>query len=65
LYDAIPRLRFPWRTITPAAYTYLLYNPDLFSQPMVQFPNGTMGGPIQLGLHLGYEGWLRTPGFIT
>lgn len=29
------------RTITPPAYTYLLYNPDRYSAPVVQFPNGT------------------------
>lgn len=29
------------RTITPPAYTYLLYNPDRYTAPVVQFPNGT------------------------
>jgi hypothetical protein len=29
------------RTITPPAYSYLLYNPDRYTAPVVQFPNGT------------------------
>ena len=29
------------RSITPPAFTYLLYNPDRYTAPIVQFPNGT------------------------
>jgi hypothetical protein len=66
-YDGHTSVTLPdGRTITPAAYTYLLYNPDLFSQPMVQFPNGTYGvDQYTWGSTSGYEGWLRTPGFYN
>ncbi|MGO9242687.1 MAG: TonB-dependent receptor domain-containing protein [Bryobacteraceae bacterium] len=66
-YDGKTSVTLPdGRTITPAAYTYLLYNPDLFSQPMVQFPNGTNGvDQYTWGSTSGYEGWLRTPGFYN
>jgi hypothetical protein len=44
----------------------LKWNPDLFSQPMVQFPNGTYGvDQYTWGSTAEYEGWLRTPGFYN
>lgn len=66
-YDGKTSVTLPdGRSITPAAYTYLKWNPDLFSQPTVQFPNGTTGvDQYTWGSTSGYLGWLRTPGFYN
>jgi trimeric autotransporter adhesin len=66
-YDGKTTVTLPdGRSITPANYTFLKFNPDLFSQPVVQFANGkysadqyTWGGTSE------YLGWLRTAGFYN
>lgn len=43
-YDGNTSVTLPdGRVITPPAYSYLKWNPDRFTQPVVQFPNGTYG----------------------
>ena len=66
-YDGKTTVQLPdGRSITPAAYTYLKWNPDLFSQPMVTFPNGASAvDQYTWGSTAGYLSWLRTPGFYN
>ncbi len=63
-YDGKTTVTLPnGRTITPDAHTFLKWNPDLFTSPIVQLPNGTYQADIyQWGTSSMYEGWLRTPG---
>ncbi len=64
-YDGKTQVTLPnGRTITPSAHTYLKWNPDLFTAPIVQLPNGKYQSDIyQWGTTSMYQGWLRTPGF--
>ena len=41
-YDGATSVTLPdGRVITPPAFTYLQYNPDRYTAPLVKFPNGT------------------------
>jgi hypothetical protein len=52
------------RTITPPAYSFLKWNPDRFTQPVVQFPNGSFGiDQYTSGSTAIVQGDLRTPIF--
>jgi trimeric autotransporter adhesin len=64
-YDGATSVTLPdGRTITPAAFTYLRFNPDAFTQPVVQLPDGTYqvdqytNGSTSMS-----QGNLRSPGF--
>ncbi|MGC2402816.1 MAG: TonB-dependent receptor, partial [Acidobacteriaceae bacterium] len=64
-YDGNTSVTLPdGRTITPAAFTYLRWNPDRYSQPVVQLPDGTYQvdqyteGTTSMSM-----GNLRSPGF--
>lgn len=62
-YDGKTSVTLPdGRTITPAAYTYLYWNPDQFTYPVVQMPNGTyQADQYTWGATAPYLGWLRLP----
>jgi trimeric autotransporter adhesin len=64
-YDGSTSVNLPdGRTITPAAFTYLRWNPDAFSQPVVQLPNGTYQiDQYTSGTTAMSMGTLRSPGF--
>jgi hypothetical protein len=66
-YDGSTSVTLPdGRTITPAAFTYLKWNPDRFSQPLVQFPNGSYQvDQYTMGATAMTEGDLRAPGFYN
>jgi hypothetical protein len=66
-YDGKTTVTLPnGRRITPTANTYLKWNPDLFSVPVVQLPNGTyQADQYQWGSSAKYYGWLRTPGLYN
>lgn len=52
------------RTITPGAYTFLKWNPDRFTQPVVEFPNGSYAvDQYTSGSTAMTEGDLRSPIF--
>ena len=54
------------RTITPAANTFLEWNPDLWTVPMVQFPNGNYAPDQYQYLSTAhYLDALRTPGLAN
>jgi hypothetical protein len=54
------------RTITPGAYTFLKWNPDRFTQPVVQFPNGSYGvDQYTSGTTSMTEGDMRSPIFAN
>ena len=54
------------RTITPAANTFLKWNPDYWTVPMVQFPNGSWAtDQYTSGTTSAYMGQLRTPGLAN
>ena len=62
-YDGNTSVTLPdGRIITPSAFTYLLYNPDRFTAPVVQFPNGTYStDEYWYGQTAAYPNGLRTP----
>jgi trimeric autotransporter adhesin len=66
-YDGSTSVTLPdGRTITPAAFTYLRWNPDRFSQPVVQLPNGTYQvDQYTSGTTAMTMGSLRAPGFYN
>ncbi len=66
-YDGNTSVTLPdGRTILPAAFTYLKWNPDRFSQPVVQFPNGTYQvDQYTEGASSMTQGNLRAPGFAN
>jgi len=66
-YDGKTQVTLPsGRVITPSAYTYLKWNPDLFSQPVVQLPNGNWQvDQYQWGSTATTLDWLRTPLFAN
>jgi trimeric autotransporter adhesin len=66
-YDGSTSVTLPdGRTITPAAFTYLRWNPDRFNQPIVQFPNGSYQvDQYTMGTTSMTEGDLRAPAFIN
>ena len=50
------------RTFTPGEYTYLYWNPDAFTSPVVQFPNGSYAvDQYWYGTTQTYMGSLRLP----
>jgi hypothetical protein len=50
------------RTFTPGEYTYLYWNPDAFTVPVVQFPNGNYAiDEYWYGTTPTYMGGLRMP----
>ena len=66
-YDGFTSVTLPdGRTITPSAFTYLLYNPDRYTAPVVQFPNGTYSEDQYFyGQTAMYPNGLRTPGLAN
>ncbi len=64
-YDGATSVTLPdGRTITPPAYSFLKWNPDRFTQPVVQFPNGSYGiDQYTSGTTSMTEGDLRSPIF--
>ena len=54
------------RVITPAVNTYLLFNPDQFTAPVVQYPSGGWtADEYQWGTTSRTLGYLRLPGFAN
>ncbi len=66
-YDGNTSVTLPdGRSITPAANTYLLYNPDRYTAPIVQFPNGTYAvDQYWYGQTAKYQPGLRTPWYAN
>jgi hypothetical protein len=66
-YDGHTSVTLPdGRVITPAAFSYLLYNPDRYAAPVVQFPNGTSSvDQYWYGQTAMYPNGLRTPGLAN
>ena len=64
-YDGKTPVTLPdGRTITPGAFRYLRWNPDAFTAPLVQFPNGqSQVDPYFWGSTSKYVNGLRTPWF--
>jgi hypothetical protein len=66
-YDGSTAVTLPdGRTIIPPAFSYLKWNPDRFTQPVVQFPNGTYAvDQYTEGTTAMTLGDLRSPGFAN
>lgn len=66
-YDGKTSVKLPdGRTVTPPAFTFLKWNPDRFSVPVVQLPNGKYAtDQYQWGTLSMDVGGLRTPGFYN
>ena len=66
-YDGNTSVTLPdGRIITPSAFSYLLYNPDRYTAPVVQFPNGTYSiDQYWYGQTAMYPNGLRTPGLAN
>ena len=66
-YDGQTSVTLPdGRSITPAAFTYLRWNPDRYNQPVVQMPDGTYQvDQYTSGATSMTEGDLRSPGFAN
>jgi hypothetical protein len=64
-YDGKTSVTLPsGRVITPGQYRYLKWNPDRYTTPVVQFPNGRYAvDQYWWGSTARYVGGLRTPGF--
>jgi hypothetical protein len=62
-YDGNTSVTLPdGRSITPAAFTYLKYNPDRYTAPIVKFPNGTYAvDQYWTGQTAMYQAGLRSP----
>jgi trimeric autotransporter adhesin len=62
-YDGTTSVTLPdGRSITPAAFTYLKYNPDRYTAPIVKFPNGTYAvDQYWTGQTAMYQPGLRSP----
>jgi len=66
-YDGNTSVTLPnGRTITPAAHTFLKWNPDYWTVPMVQFPDGRWAADQYQWLSTAhYLDALRTPGLAN
>ncbi len=66
-YDGMTSVTLPnGRTITPAAHTFLKWNPDYWTVPMVQFPNGNWAADQYQWLTTAhFLDALRTPGLAN
>lgn len=66
-YDGKTQVTLPsGRIITPTKYYYMRYNPDRFTAPMVQFPNGNYAvDSFSWGTLAKFPGYLRTPYFAN
>ncbi|MEN6607458.1 MAG: TonB-dependent receptor [Bryobacteraceae bacterium] len=66
-YDGNTQITLPsGRVITPTRYNYMRYNPDRFTAPIVQFPNGRYSlDTYAWGTTAKFMDYLRTPYFAN